>query len=202
MNTNVIVHPRLQHLGLTTGDLEPMVAWYRNVLGMRQIYRSDNPTDAQPGGFRATAVWLSNDEANHRVAIVAIDGLNKLDQSRSHSPRLQHVAFSFETLDELLGSFARLKGLGIVPVMAVDEGAQTAFYYKDPDQNTIELNVDNYGNSWTSAEHIMTSPEFAKKPLAVEAADHPADGQLLDHARRFFKAADRLQPNSPVQSRG
>ena len=45
-------------------------------------------------------------------------------------------------------------------------------------------------------------PEFAKKPLAVEAADHPADGQLLDHARRFFKAADRLQPNSPVQSRG
>jgi len=40
-------------------------------------------------------------------------------------------------------------------------------------------------------------PELDKKLLAVESADHPTDGQLLDHARRFFKAADRLQPNSP-----
>jgi len=29
---------------------------------------------------------------------------------------------------------------------------------------------------------------------AVESADHPTDGELLDHARRFVKAADRLRP--------
>ena len=29
---------------------------------------------------------------------------------------------------------------------------------------------------------------------AVESADHPTDGELLDHARRFAKAADRLRP--------
>ena len=28
----------------------------------------------------------------------------------------------------------------------------------------------------------------------VEAADHPTDGELLDHARRFLKAADRMRP--------
>lgn len=166
MNTEVIIHPQLQHLGLTTGNLEPMVEWYRNVLGMRQVYRSDNPTGAPEGGFRPIAVWLSNDEANHRVAIVAIDGL-QFDQNRSHAPRMQHVAFSFDLLDQLLGTFVRLKRLGIVPVMAADEGAQTAFYYQDPDRNVIELNVDNYGDSWTSAEHMMTAPEFAKKPLGV-----------------------------------
>jgi len=37
--------------------------------------------------------------------------------------------------------------------------------------------------------------------LAIEAADHPSDAQLLAHARRFFKAADRLQPNSPAHLR-
>ncbi len=31
---------------------------------------------------------------------------------------------------------------------------------------------------------------------AVESADHPTDGQLLDHARRFVKAADRLRPTT------
>ena len=28
----------------------------------------------------------------------------------------------------------------------------------------------------------------------VEKADHPTDGELLDHARRFVKAADRMRP--------
>ena len=45
-------------------------------------------------------------------------------------------------------------------------------------------------------------PELDKKLVGVESADHPTDGQLLDHARRYFKAADRLQPNSPPPPRG
>jgi stalled ribosome rescue protein Dom34 len=28
----------------------------------------------------------------------------------------------------------------------------------------------------------------------VESADHPTDGELLDHARRYVKAADRMRP--------
>ncbi len=43
--------------------------------------------------------------------------------------------------------------------------------------------------------------ELEKKLLGVEPADHPTDGQLLDHARRFFKAADRMRPNSPPPGR-
>ena len=35
-------------------------------------------------------------------------------------------------------------------------------------------------------------PGLAKKVIGVEKADHPTDGQLLEHARRFFKAADRM----------
>jgi stalled ribosome rescue protein Dom34 len=42
------------------------------------------------------------------------------------------------------------------------------------------------------------NPQLAKKIIGVEAADHPTEGQMLDHARRFFKAADRMltQPGS------
>jgi hypothetical protein len=39
------------------------------------------------------------------------------------------------------------------------------FYYQDPDHNSVELNVDNYGDSWTSGEHLRNSPEFAKTPM-------------------------------------
>lgn len=166
MNTEVIVHPRLQHLGFTTGKVDEMVMWYRSVLGVRVIYRSENPTGTPEAGFRPTAVWLTNDEANYRIAIVGISNFPSYDRHHPHA-RIQHAAFSFTTLDELLGTFTRLSRLGITPVMAADEGAQTALYFQDPDGNTIELNASNYGDPWTSAEHMTTSPDFAEKPMGV-----------------------------------
>jgi catechol-2,3-dioxygenase len=51
----------------------------------------------------------------------------------------------------------RLKGLGILPVWVADHDLETAFYYEDPDHNSVELNVDNYGNEWTATEHLKTS---------------------------------------------
>jgi hypothetical protein len=35
------------------------------------------------------------------------------------------------------------------------------------------------------------------KLMGVETVDHPIDGQLVGHARHFFKAADRMRPKSP-----
>jgi stalled ribosome rescue protein Dom34 len=37
-------------------------------------------------------------------------------------------------------------------------------------------------------------PQIRANVEGVEAADHPTDGELLDHARRFLKAADRMRP--------
>lgn len=36
-------------------------------------------------------------------------------------------------------------------------------------------------------------PQIAAKISAVEAIDHPSDGALLAHARRFFRADDRMR---------
>jgi hypothetical protein len=46
---------------------------------------------------------------------------------------------------------------GILPVLAADQGLQTSVYYLDPDQNSVELNVNNYGNEGTATEHIKNS---------------------------------------------
>ena len=49
MNTEIIVHPKLQHYGLTTANLDAMIDWYRKVLGMTINYRSAAPAGAQNG---------------------------------------------------------------------------------------------------------------------------------------------------------
>ena len=46
--------------------------------------------------------------------------------------------------------------------------------------------------------HVAAHVAWLKEKLVgVEAMDHPTDGELLAHARRFFKAADRMRANSP-----
>ena len=169
LNTETIVHPRLQHIGLLTADLARLVDWYRTVLGMRPIHVADNPTDASVDSpsARLKAAFLSNDEVSHRIAVVEVPGLTA-DPERSRHRRLQHIAFEFGALDELLGSYARLKALGITPSFSVDEGPQTAFYYEDPDGNSIEINVSNYADRWAAIEHMQSSPDFARRRLGVD----------------------------------
>jgi catechol 2,3-dioxygenase len=165
-NTEIAVHPRLQHIGLTTGNLEPLLAWYETVLGMHLMHTSEDPTGLRSEGLEVKAAWLSNDEQNHRLAIIEIPGLTP-DTERASHHRLQHLAFEYSILDELLGTYVRIKREGILPVMAVDEGLQTAFYYADPDQNIIEINVNNYNDPFTAIEHMRSSTDFARRPLGV-----------------------------------
>ena len=37
-------------------------------------------------------------------------------------------------------------------------------------------------------------PQVAKKIVGVESVDHPSDAQLVAHARKYFKAEDRMLP--------
>ena len=43
----------------------------------------------------------------------------------------------------------------------------------------------------------LHAPTARKSLVGIEALDHPSDGELLDHARRAFKAIDRMLPNTP-----
>ena len=52
------------------------------------------------------AAWLSNDETNHRLRL----SRPSLAFLPIWTGPLHHVAFEYRTLDELLGTCARLKG--------------------------------------------------------------------------------------------
>ena len=44
-------------------------------------------------------------------------------------------------------------------------------------------------------KHIRSHhPQLLGRIVSVEAADHPTEPQILAHARKFFRAADRMLP--------
>ena len=153
MNTEIVIHPKLQHCGLTTGNLDGMLEWYGKVLGMTVIKRLEAPA----GSPFKTVTFASNDEVNHRLSFFETPGL-PIDGDKDHHARVQHIAFEYKTLDDLLGTYVRLKNLGIPLLWAADQFIQTAIYYEDPDGNIIELNVNNFSDDWTVTEQLKNLP--------------------------------------------
>lgn len=49
----------------------------------------------------------------------------------------------------------------------VNHGPTTSFYYKDPDGNKIEAQVDNFDTVEEAAAFFYT-PEFAENPIGVD----------------------------------
>ena len=128
MNTEIAVHPKLLHYGLTTGNLNVMLDWYRKVLGMTVNHRSALPAEARSRAPFSAMAFISNDETDHRIVLFEVPGVG-VDPDKGRHARMQHIAFACRTLDDLLGTFVRLKRLGILPLRAADHGLGTAFYY-------------------------------------------------------------------------
>ena len=190
MNTHITVHPKLQHYGLTTAHLNEMIEWYHKVLGITANHRSEAPAGVHGGAPFSGVAFTSNDEVNHRIVFFEIPGL-AVDPDKSRHARVQHVAFEYQTLDDLLGTYVRLKGLGLMPIFAFDEGFQAAFYYADPDQNVVELNVNYYGNDWTATEHMKASPAIAQRPQIS-----PVDPEKMIAARKADASTWELHERS------
>ena len=88
-----IIRPTLHHFGVATSHLERMVEWYSKVLGMVTVYSTSNASEA---GVSAGLAFVSNDKANHRLAIISLPEL-KDDADKKGHVKLQHVTFETPT---------------------------------------------------------------------------------------------------------
>jgi catechol 2,3-dioxygenase len=154
IDTVSVLRPLFHHLLLKTTRRDELKEWYRTVLGMEVRFEDD------------VVCFLYNDEANHRVVLLTTPKLTDDPDKFAHSG-LDHFACEYKTLEDLLGTFVRLKNRGIEPFLCLDHGLTTSFYYSDPDGNGLELQVDNFGDWAASSEFMRTDPGFAKNPIGA-----------------------------------
>lgn len=149
----VVVSPsKLAHVVLRTNNFQNMVAYYKDFLGAQAIYEND---------FLA---FLTYDEEHHRIAIAAVPGTKAKDKETCG---LEHIAFTFNTLSELLLSYRQRKQKAIMPLWPVNHGPTTSIYYRDPDGNMIETQVDNFDDPEAATE-FMKSKWFQENPIGTD----------------------------------
>jgi catechol-2,3-dioxygenase len=186
------VQPILHHFNLKTTRLDEMITWYGVVVGMKPNY-------AFPGG-----AWLTNDEANHRLALLVSPPLTDDPDKLMHTG-FHHSAFEYPSMGDLLDNYVRLKALGIEPHASLDHGLTTSLYYLDPDGNSLELQADNFGSWQESAEWMRTSPQFVANPIGMPIdpeqmlAARQAGASFAEIHRRAY--AGEFQPATPQDLR-
>jgi len=152
-NGAVAISPRkLAHIVFKTSRYSEVIAWYKTVLNAKVAFSNDVLT------------FLSYDDEHHRVAVI---NMPNLEPRSTRAAGLHHVAFTFSTLADLMATYARLRDLDIRPVFVINHGPTTSLYYEDPDNNNVELQIDNY-DSIDDATAFFYSDAFAENPVGVE----------------------------------
>lgn len=180
------------HVVYRTRRFEAMVRWYQTVFDAKVQHQ--NPALA----------FLTYDDEHHRFAFAnmrLLDPAGK-DTDRAGSIGVDHVAYTYSNLGELLENYTQLKALGIRPYWCIHHGITVSMYYGDPDGNQMEFQVDCFDSN-DEANAFMSSEAFAMNPIGVEY--DPED--YLARWRQGVSASELLQrkihlPVSPLRGAG
>ncbi|MDJ0787178.1 MAG: VOC family protein [Myxococcota bacterium] len=182
METQVIRPTKLAHVVLRTARYQELIDWYQLVLGAEITF--GNPM----------ATFLYYDDEHHRLAIL---NMPHLPPHTRAMPGVDHVAFTYASLGDLLSNYERLRDAGVEAIWSVNHGATTSLYYKDPDDNVVELQVDNFA-SREETDAFLRDGRFAINPIGI---DFDPEEMLARHragedAKQLTRWPDEVTPRT------
>ena len=149
----------LGHLVLYVHNIERSAAFYRDVLGWKQLKASDNG----PLG-RIPVALFSSGRTHHELLLIEV-GEDAANLPSGRRVGLYHFGLKVgDSDDELRGALAALEENGVNVVGASDHTVTHSLYITDPDGNEIELYVDVPGVDWRSDPSLVAAPI---KPLKL-----------------------------------
>jgi len=147
---------KFAHVVYSTRHFDEMVDWYQRVFEAKVVYQ--NPALA----------FLTYDDEHHRFAFVNLSVFmpDSVASEKRDNAGVNHVAYTYANLGDLLDTYDRLKQMGISPYWRIHHGITLSMYYRDPDGNRMEFQVDC--GTVEEANAYMQSDAFARNPAGVE----------------------------------
>jgi catechol-2,3-dioxygenase len=135
-----------------------MLQWYVVVFDAKVQYQ--NPALA----------FLTFDEEHHRFAFADL-AVIRPEESDNKDDRgmigVDHVAWEYGSLLDLLENYETLKAMGITPYWCVNHGISASLYYADPDGNQMEFAVDRFATKKECADYFH-GEIMGQNPVGVE----------------------------------
>lgn len=152
----------LGHVVLYVRDIERSAAFYRDVLGWRQILPAPG-RDAELGKLPVAAFNAPGGRTHHELLLIEV-GPEAASQPEGRRVGLYHFGLKVgDSDDELREALARVSETGTPLLGMSDHFATHSLYIADPDGNEVELYVDVPGVDWDSPEAMASAP----RPLAL-----------------------------------
>lgn len=147
----------LGHVVLYVRDVNRSAAFYREVLGFRQI--------VPPDGQRPVGIAVFSGGRTHHELLLIEVGPDAQPIPQGRRVGMYHFGLKVgETDDELRKMLTRVERAGTRVVGASDHTVSHSLYVEDPDGNELELYVDVPGVDWRSEPSLLASPI---KPLRL-----------------------------------
>jgi catechol 2,3-dioxygenase len=141
----------LGHLVLYVSNAERSAAFYRDVLGWRQVV----PPPGQPVGPVAA---FSGGRTHHELLLIEV-GPDAAPIPPGRRVGLYHFGLKVgESDDDLRAALERVRQAGATIVGASDHTVSHSLYLADPDGNEVELYVDVPGVDWEKDPALVMAP--------------------------------------------
>ena len=152
MTGNIARPGKFAHLVLNTRNFDAQVEFYKLLLGAWVVHDAGD------------LIFLSYDDEHHRLAIARRPGL--LPKIRNMAG-VDHHAYTYDSLADLLGTWERMQSAGHEPVWCTHHGGTISIYYSDVDGNIIETQVDVFESIEETNEYIL-GEDFQSNPIGVD----------------------------------
>jgi catechol 2,3-dioxygenase-like lactoylglutathione lyase family enzyme len=175
---------KFAHAVMRTNRFNEMIDWYRTVLEAKIVFANE------------MLAFLTFDDEHHRIAIATFPGFIERPKN---STGVDHIAYTYANLGDLIATYERLKAAGILPYRTINHGPTTSMYYHDPDNNGVELFVDNF-DAPEELQGFFKSGAFMKNPIGVlfdadEMARKYHEGVPEGELKRYDGSAPAAAPS-------
>lgn len=169
---------KLAHFVIRCRNFEETLAWYKQVLVAREVHTTE---------FLS---FLTYDNEHHRIALANMP--NAKETTQKHQG-VDHIAFTLNTVEELLSQYVRLKTVDILPIWKIHHGGTLSLYYQDPEGLRCEFQIEVF-DTVEEVEEFMRTEAFAANPIGVDF-----DPELLIERFEAGESDESLLDQSKIQ---